>query len=78
MTWLALLLAGVAVTDLAHSVLQRHVLPQCVGALAAVAVALVAGLTSPRDVGALVLVVVAVLAWGFSVSRGFAAGGRAG
>jgi len=77
MTWLALLLVGVAVTDLAHSVLQRHVLPQCVGALAAVAVALLAGLTSPRDVGALLAVVVAVLAWGFSVSRGFAAGGRA-
>lgn len=77
MTWLALLLTGVAVTDLAHSVLQRHVVPQCVGALAAAAVALLAGLTSPRDVAAVVLVVVAVLAWGSSVSRGFAAGGRA-
>ncbi|GGO92638.1 hypothetical protein GCM10011584_29500 [Nocardioides phosphati] len=77
MTWLALLLTGVAVTDLAHSVLQRHVVPQCVGALAAVALALLAGLTSTRDVVALVLVIVAVLAWGYSVSRGFAAGGRA-
>lgn len=76
MTWLALLFVGVGVTDLTHSVVQRHVLPQCVGALAAVAVALLAGLTAPRDVGALLLVVVAVLGWGFAVSRGFAAGGR--
>lgn len=76
MTWLALVLVGVGVTDLAHSVVQRHVVPQCVGALTTVAVALLAGLTSPRDVGALVLVVVTVLVWGATVSRGFASGGR--
>jgi hypothetical protein len=66
------------VTDLAHSVLQRHVVPQCVGAVAAVAAAVGAGLTSARDIAALVLVVVvATVAWGFTVSRGFASGGRA-
>ncbi|MDO7867105.1 hypothetical protein [Nocardioides jiangxiensis] len=76
MTWLALLLTGVAVTDLTHSVVQRHVVPQCVGAFAAVVLALVAGLTSARDIAALVLVVLATVAWGTSVSRGFARGGR--
>lgn len=76
MTWLALLLVGVAVTDLTHSVVQRHVMPQCVGAAAAVVTALVTGLTSPRDIGALVVVVIATLAWGTTVSRGFASGGR--
>ena len=77
MTWLAVLLLGVACTDLAHSLLQRHVLPQLAGALAAVLVGLVSGMTGARDVGALVVIVALVLAWGFSVSRGFAAGGRA-
>lgn len=76
MTWVALLLVGVAVTDLAHSVLQRNVVPQMVGALTAIVVALVAGLTSVADIGALLVILGAVLAWGFSVSRGFAAGGR--
>jgi hypothetical protein len=77
MTWVAVLLVGLAVTDLAHSVLQRNVVPQCVGASAAVVTALVVGMTDPRDVTALALIVVAVLAWGFSVSRGFAPGGSA-
>lgn len=76
MTWLALLLVGFAVTDLAHSVLQRNAVPQIVGALASIVVALLAGLSSVRDVTALLLVVAAVLAWGFTVSRGFAVGGR--
>lgn len=77
MTWLAVLLIGVAVTDLAHSALQRNVVPQCVGAAAAVAVSLVAGLTAPGELVALLVVVLAVLGWGFAVTRGFAPGGRA-
>ncbi|HSX66477.1 hypothetical protein [Nocardioides sp.] len=76
MTWLALLLIGVAVTDLAHSVLQRNVFPQVVGTASVVAVALGAGLTDLRDLAPVAVVVVAVLAWGFTVSHGFAAGGR--
>lgn len=77
MTWVALLLVGFAVTDLAHSVLQRNVVPQVVGALASVVVALVSGLTSTADIGALLVVVAATLTWGSAVSRGFAPGGRA-
>lgn len=77
MTWLALLLVGFAVTDLAHSVLQRNVAPQAIGALTSVVVALVAGLASTADIGALLVVVAATLAWGSTVSRGFAPGGRA-
>lgn len=77
MTWLAVLLIGFAVTDLAHSVLQRNVVPQCIGAVAVVATALVAGLTGPPDLAALGVIVAVVIGWGFAVSRGFAPGGRA-
>lgn len=76
MSWLAVLLVGFACTDLAHSVLQRKTVPQAVGALAAVAVGLAVGLTDGRDLAALLVVVVLVLLWGHTVTRGFARGGR--
>jgi hypothetical protein len=77
MSWLGLLLVGIAVTDLTFSVRRvrrmRH-LPAAVGAAAAVVVALGAGLTSGRDLLALAGIVVVVVAWAEAVTRGFGTG----
>ena len=72
MSWLAVLLIGFSLADLAHSVRPVRILPQCVGAMGAILVGLFAGLTSPGDVAALVLIAAAVLVWGHTVSSGFA------
>ncbi|PUA79035.1 hypothetical protein [Nocardioides currus] len=72
MSWLAVLLIGLALADLTHSVRPVRILPECVGAAGAVVVGLVAGLTQGRDVVALLLIAIAVLAWGQSVTHGFA------
>lgn len=72
MSWLAVLLIGLALADLAHSVRPVRIVPECVGAAGAVVVGLCAGLTSGRDIVALVLIAVAVLAWGQTVTSGFA------
>lgn len=74
MSWIAVLLIGLAVTDLAHSVRPVKVLPQLLGVAAALLVALLAGLTAGRDLVALSVVVVLVLLWGFTVTRGFGRG----
>ena len=50
MSWLAVLLIGFSVTDLAHSVKPIRFFPECLGALVALVVGLLAGLTSGRDV----------------------------
>ena len=76
MSWLGLLLIGFGVTDLVFSLLvvtgrSARVVPECVGAAASVLAALLAGMTSGRDVAALVLVVAAVVAWGQTVTLGF-------
>jgi hypothetical protein len=71
MSWLGILLVGFAVTDLTHSVRRTRYLPECVGALVALCVGLLAGLTSGRDVAALLVVVVVVLVWGLTVTWGF-------
>lgn len=71
MSWLGLLLIGFAVADLVHSWRRVPILPECVGAAVAVGAGLVAGLTSLREVTALVLIASAVVAWGWSVTRGF-------
>ena len=71
MSWLGILLIGFAVTDLTHSVRRTRYLPECVGALMALCVGLLAGLTSGRDVAALVVIVAVVLVWGLSVTWGF-------
>lgn len=76
MSWLALLLIGIATTDLAHSLWRRRVVPEALGGLVVVAVALAAGFDSQRDVGALVVVVAVVLAWGQTVTWGFSRRGR--
>ena len=56
MSWLGILLIGFAVTDLTHAVRRVRFLPECVGALVAMSVGLLAGLTSGRDVLALFVV----------------------
>ena len=76
MSWLGLLLIGFGVTDLVFSLLvvtgrSARVVPECVGAAVSVLAALLAGMTSGRDVAALVLVVAAVVAWGQTVTLGF-------
>ncbi len=71
MSWLGILLIGFAVTDLTHSVRRTRYLPECVGALVALSVGLLAGLTSGRDVAALLVIVAVVLVWGLTVPWGF-------
>jgi hypothetical protein len=76
MSWLGLLLIGIGLTDLVFSLLVTtgrsvRIVPECVGAAASVLMALLADLTSARDLVALVLVVVAVVAWGRTVTSGF-------
>lgn len=72
MSWLAVLLIGLALTDLTHSVRPVRILPECVGAVGAIVVGLCAGLTEPRDIVALGLIAVAVVTWGQTVTSGFA------
>ena len=72
MSWVAVLLIGVALADLTHSVRPVRTLPQCVGAIGAILVGLVAGLTSVADVVALIAIAAAVMAWGQTVTSGFA------
>ena len=74
MSWLGVLLLGIGLTDLAHSVRPARWVPECVGAVAAVVVALLAGLTAPRDLAALAAIVLLVLGWGQAVTRGFGRG----
>ena len=71
MSWLGILLIGFAVTDLTHAVRRTRYLPECVGALVALVVGVLAGLTSGRDVVALVVIAVVVLLWGLTVTWGF-------
>jgi hypothetical protein len=73
-SWIGLLLVAVAVTDLAFSVRPMRHVPEVVGSVAAVVLALLAGLTSGRDLLALVGVVLVTLAWGWTVTRGFRSG----
>lgn len=71
MTWLAVLLIGVALADLGHSVRPVKFVNEAMGAAGVVAVGLIAGLTEPRDVVALLVIAGIVLAWGQSVRHGF-------
>lgn len=71
MSWIAMLLIGVAVADLAHSIRPVRVVPESVGAAVAVVVGLVCGLTELRDVLALVVIAAVVVAWGITVREGF-------
>lgn len=77
MSWLGLLLIGIAITDLVHSIRPVRIVPECAGALVAVGLGLAAGLTTGRDVAALIGIAVAVVLWGQTVGMGLARGGRA-
>jgi hypothetical protein len=71
MSWIALLLVGIAVADLGHSIRPVRYVPECVGAAVAVLLGLVCGLTDLRDVLALVVIAAVVVAWGITVREGF-------
>ncbi|MEP9383025.1 hypothetical protein [Nocardioides sp. KR10-350] len=64
MSWLAILLVGLGVTDLVRSVRRVAVVPECVGAGAAVLLGLLCELTEWRDALAYVVVAAVVVAWG--------------
>ncbi len=70
MTWLALLLIGVAASDLAFSVTRRNRGASLTGAVVAVGAGLAVGITG-RDLVGLALIGLAALVWGESVTRGF-------
>lgn len=74
MSWLALLLVGLGLTDLVFSVRPQKMVPEGVAAIAVVLLGLSVGLTSVADVVALVVVAGVVLVWGWAVTRGFGAG----
>lgn len=77
MSWLGLLLIGVAVTDLVFSIRPRAWLPEVVGSVLVVVLGLLAGLTGAADLVALVVLVAVVLAWGRTVTYGFGTGSPA-
>lgn len=74
MSWLAVLLVGVAVADLAHSVRPVRIVNEATGAAVAVLVGLLAGLTTVTDVLALGVVAGLVVLWGQTVTRAFGSG----
>jgi hypothetical protein len=74
MSWIAVLLIGVGIADLVQSIRPVRILPECVGAAAAVLMGLWAGLTDVADVVALVLIAAVVVLWGQTVTRGFGGG----
>lgn len=69
MSWIALLLLGVAVTDLVRSVRSTTVIPETVGAAVAVFAGLACDLTRPGDLLALLGIAATVIAWGQTVWR---------
>lgn len=74
MSWIALLLVGVAVADLAHSVRPVRVVNECTGAAVAVWLGLMAGLTGVGDLVALAVIAAVVVLWGQTVTRAFGRG----
>jgi hypothetical protein len=71
MSWIAVLLIGLAVADLAHSVRPVPIVNECTGAAVAVWVGLLAGLTDWADLAALLVIAIAVVLWGQTVTRAF-------
>ncbi len=68
MSWIAVLLIGVAVTDLAHSIKPIPLVNACTGAAVAVLAGLIAGLTEPADLVALAVIAGVVGLWGYTVA----------
>ena len=71
MSWIALLMIGIAVADLGHSIRPVRVVPECVGAAFAVLLGVLCDLTELRDVVALVVIAAVVVGWGITVRQGF-------
>ena len=71
MSWIAVLLIGLAVADLGHSIRPVRIVPECIGAATAVLVGILCELTSLRDVLALLVIAAVVVAWGITVREGF-------
>ena len=71
MSWIAVLMLGIAVADLGHSVRPVRIVPECIGAGVAVLVGVACGLTDLRDVLALAVIAGVVLGWGHTVRQGF-------
>jgi hypothetical protein len=74
MSWIAVLLIGVAVADLAHSIRPIPIVNECTGAAVAVWAGLLAGLTEWPDLLALLAIAGLVVLWGQTVTRAFAEG----
>jgi hypothetical protein len=72
MSWIAVLLIGVAVADLAHSIRPIPIVNECTGAAVAVWAGLLAGLTEWPDLIALLVIAGLVVLWGLTVTRAFA------
>jgi hypothetical protein len=72
-SWLALLLVGIGLADLGHSVRPVRWLPECLAAVVVVALGLLAGLTGVADVVAWLVIALVVVAWGRVVRQGFGA-----
>lgn len=69
MIWIAVLLIGIAVSDLVRSVWPVTIVPACAGGAALVGVGALAGLSEAADVTALVLGAAAVVGWGLANDR---------
>ncbi len=74
MSWIALLLIGFGLSDLIFSARPMRVVPEASAAIAVILLGLASGLTSARDVLALVVIAGAVAGWGQLVTRGFGSG----
>jgi hypothetical protein len=68
MSWIAVLLIGVAVTDLARSIKPIPLVNACTGAAVAVWAGLLAGLTELADLVALAMIAGVVVLWGHTVA----------
>ena len=74
MSWIGLLLVGLALADLVHSVRPVKVVPEASAAIATVLLGLAAGLTDGEDLVAVLVIAGIVVAWGQTVTRAFGAG----
>lgn len=74
MSWIGLLLVGLGLADLLHSVRPVRLLPEVGAAVLVVALGLAAGLTGGVDVVAVLLIAAVTVAWGQAVTRGFGRG----
>ncbi len=72
MSWIAVLLVGLAVADLTHSIRPVRFVNEGIGALVAVWLGLLAGLTDLGDLLALAVVAGVVVLWREAVSRSLA------